>query len=69
MTYGAIVSFLALYASERGIVNIGFDLGIGVSSVLWGAVAKSLGCSIMYLWVAVPAIVALIVYCYCYNRQ
>jgi MFS family permease len=67
------LAVLAVPAQRRGSANAtfftGFDLGIGLSSVLWGAVAKSSGYSIMYLWATVPAIVALIVYCYCYYRQ
>lgn len=40
----------------------GFDLGIGIGSVLWGAAAQATGYSQMYLIAATPAALALVVY-------
>ena len=51
---------------RRGAANgtffTGFDLGISVGSVVWGAVAEVTGYSLMYLWTILPAIISLFVY-------
>ena len=51
---------------RRGAANgtffTGFDLGLSVGSVLWGAVAEVTGYSLMYLWTTLPAFISLIVY-------
>ena len=39
-----------------------FDLGSGLGSVLWGAVAQRLGFALMYLTAAIPALIALAAY-------
>ena len=48
MTYGAIVSFLALYADQRGIENIGpfftvYAISLAISRPLFGRLADKLG--------------------------
>jgi len=53
-------------ANRRGTANgtffTGFDLGIGISSMLWGAVAQVTGYSFMFLCTILPCLLALIVY-------
>lgn len=39
-----------------------FDLGIGIGSVIWGAVAQVLGYSTMYILASIPVGIALLVY-------
>ncbi|MCL6447821.1 MAG: MFS transporter [Armatimonadetes bacterium] len=39
-----------------------FDLGIAVGALLWGAASQAVGYSQMYLWTALPVLVALILY-------
>lgn len=39
-----------------------FDLGVGIGSVLWGAVAHAVGYNFMYLSVTIPTIGALLFY-------
>lgn len=60
------LAIVAAPAERRGSANAtffsGFDLGIGLSSMMWGAVAQVAGYSQMYLWAAAPAAVALAVY-------
>ncbi|MHB1654252.1 MAG: MFS transporter [Desulfitobacteriaceae bacterium] len=52
--------------NRRGAANgtfySAFDLGIGLGSAIWGAVAQAFGYSIMYLWAALPALLALVLY-------
>lgn len=52
--------------NRRGAANgtffSAFDLGIGSGSILWGVVAQHWGYSTMYLWVALPAILGLLIY-------
>ncbi|MDI6812175.1 MAG: MFS transporter [Desulfitobacteriaceae bacterium] len=52
--------------NRRGAANgtfySAFDLGIGLGSGIWGTVAQFFGYSQMYLWAAVPAIIAFILY-------
>ncbi|SDF51837.1 MFS transporter [Sporolituus thermophilus] len=52
--------------NRRGAANatffIGFDLGIGFSSVIWGLVSQLTGYKTMYLWTMAPALLALSVY-------
>jgi MFS family permease len=56
---------------RRGAANAtffsGFDLGIGLSSIMWGAVAEVTGYSLMYLLTVLPVAAALI--CYLAGRQ
>ena len=51
---------------RRGLANgtffTGFDLGIGLSSIMWGVVAGVTGYSIMYLLATIPAMAALVSY-------
>lgn len=51
---------------RRGAANgtffVGFDLGIGLSSILWGAVSQVVGYSAMFLWTLIPTLAALIFY-------
>ncbi len=51
---------------RRGLANgtffTGFDLGIGLSSIMWGAVAEVTGYSVMYLLATIPAIAGLACY-------
>jgi len=60
------LAIVATSPQRRGSANAtfftGFDLGIGLSSIMWGAVAQVTGYSLMYLWAAVPAFVALNIY-------
>lgn len=53
-------------ANRRGTANgtffTGFDLGIGISSILWGAVAQVTGYSFMFLCTILPCLLALFVY-------
>jgi len=51
---------------RRGAANAtfltGFDLGIGIGSMLWGGVAAAVGYSRMYLVAIIPAVLALIIF-------
>ncbi len=51
---------------RRGAANAtfftGFDLGIGLSSIMWGAVAELTGYSLMYLLSVIPVLLALFSY-------
>lgn len=51
---------------RRGAANAtfftGFDLGIGLSSIMWGIVAEAIGYSLMYLCTVIPALLGLIFY-------
>lgn len=51
---------------RRGAANAtfftGFDLGIGLSSIMWGAIAQIMGYSLIYLLATIPVILALAVY-------
>lgn len=51
---------------RRGAANAtffsGFDLGIGLSSIMWGAVAEVTGYSLMYLLSVIPVVAALMSY-------
>ncbi|SCM79158.1 Arabinose efflux permease family protein [uncultured Sporomusa sp.] len=53
-------------ANRRGTANgtffTGFDLGIGISSILWGAVAQVTGYSFMFLYTILPCLLALFIY-------
>lgn len=40
----------------------GFDLGIGISSIMWGLVAEAIGYSLMYLCAMIPALAGLVFY-------
>ena len=58
---------------RRGAANgtffTGFDLGLSVGSVLWGAVAEVTGYSLMYLWTTLPAFISLSVYLYVRHKK
>ncbi|NLL17991.1 MAG: MFS transporter [Clostridia bacterium] len=60
------LAVVAAPPQRRGSANAtfftGFDLGIGLSSIMWGAVAQVIGYSLMYLWAVIPAGIALVVY-------
>ncbi|WP_236006260.1 MFS transporter [Paradesulfitobacterium ferrireducens] len=51
---------------RRGSANatfmVGFDLGIGLGSMIWGAVAELTGYQAIYLWAMVPAGIAILLY-------
>lgn len=40
----------------------GFDLGIGISSIMWGVIAEAIGYSLMYLCAIIPALAGLVFY-------
>ncbi|HMM06908.1 MAG TPA: MFS transporter [Clostridiales bacterium] len=52
--------------SRRGAANatffLGFDLGIGAGSILWGIVAENFGYQFIYLLAIIPAIVGALIY-------
>ncbi len=52
--------------TRRGAANatffLGFDLGIGAGSILWGIIAEKVGYQIIYLLAIIPAIVGASVY-------
>lgn len=52
--------------SRRGAANatffLGFDLGIGVGAMLWGAVAELVGYQVIYLWALLPIGIAFVIY-------
>ncbi len=52
--------------SRRGAANatffLGFDLGIGVGAMLWGAVAELVGYQAIYLWALLPIGIAFVIY-------
>lgn len=70
--YGAVLpttqamSVLNVPANRRGVANGTFfifvDLGVGLGSIIWGAVAHTVGFSLMYLSAIVPTLCALIFY-------
>jgi len=51
---------------RRGLANstffTGFDLGIGLSAIMWGAISERTGYSTMYLLAVIPAVLALLSY-------
>ncbi len=51
---------------RRGTANatfmVGFDLGIGIGSIIWGVVAQLTGYQAIYLWAMVPAGIAVLLY-------
>lgn len=53
---------------RRGAANgtflSGFDLGIGIGSMIWGLIAKITGFSIMYLLAVIPVVIAFFLYLY-----
>jgi predicted MFS family arabinose efflux permease len=50
--------------AANGTFMSGFDLGIGVGSILWGFIAGFAGYSTMYLLAALPVVVAFVLYIY-----
>lgn len=70
--FGAVVSSLQAMAvvntppNRRGAANAtfftGFDSGIGLGAIIFGAVASAVGYSRMYLWSVVPVVLAFILY-------
>ena len=60
------LSVIATPPDRRGAANstffIGFDLGIGLSSILWGAVSQAVGYSMMFLYTLLPTLAALAFY-------
>lgn len=52
--------------ARRGAANatffLGFDLGIGIGSILWGMVAQIAGYGLIYVWAMVPVMIALFVF-------
>ena len=51
---------------RRGAANatfvLGFDLGIGIGSIIWGIVAEALGYGSVYLWAMLPVLAAIFLY-------
>ncbi len=70
--FGAAVSSLQAMAvvntppNRRGAANAtfftGFDSGIGLGAIIFGAVASAIGYSRMYLWAVMPVVLAFILY-------
>jgi MFS family permease len=62
-----------LPANRRGAANgtfyIGFDLGIGIGAVLWGAVSQAIQYRGMYLVAAIPAGLALLIYLFTKHQR
>ena len=62
------LSVIDTESSRRGMANAtfftGFDLGIGTSSVIWGAVSQVAGYSLMFLFASLPCLFALTAYIY-----
>lgn len=58
---------------RRGAANAtfftGFDSGIGLGAMVFGAVASAVGYSLMYLWAVVPAALAFILYFAIANKK
>lgn len=58
---------------RRGAANAtfftGFDSGIGLGAIIFGAVASAVGYSRMYLWAVVPALLAFILYFAVANKK
>lgn len=48
--------------AANGTFMSGFDLGIGMGSMIWGMVAKYTGYSLMYLLAVIPVIIAFVLY-------
>ncbi|MBI2875124.1 MAG: MFS transporter [Firmicutes bacterium] len=48
--------------AATGTFYMGFDLGIGVGSIIWGKVAETVGFSNMFLATAIPVAAAIVVY-------
>lgn len=57
------LAIIATSPEKRGGANAtfftGFDLGIGLSSIMWGIIAGAIGYSLMYLCAVIPALVGL----------
>lgn len=60
------LSVMSVSPERRGAANgtffTGFDLGIGLSSIMWGAISQIFGYKFMFLWTIVPTFLALGVY-------
>lgn len=50
--------------AANGTFMSGFDLGIGIGSIIWGMTAKAFGYSTMYLLTIIPVLIALGIYVY-----
>jgi predicted MFS family arabinose efflux permease len=48
--------------AANGTFMSGFDLGIGVGSILWGLVARAVGYGMMYLLAVTPVLIAFVLY-------
>lgn len=52
--------------ARRGAANatffLGFDLGIGAGSIIWGLIAEMVGYQLIYLLTIIPAVIGLIFY-------
>jgi len=48
--------------AANGTFMSGFDLGIGIGSIIWGMTAKALGYSTMYLLAVMPVVISLVIY-------
>ncbi len=48
--------------AANGTFMSGFDLGIGIGSIIWGIAAKAFGYDIMYLLAIIPVVIAFFLY-------
>lgn len=48
--------------SSNATFFVGFDLGIGVGSILWGIIAELVGFQTIYLLAMIPAVIGLLVF-------
>lgn len=55
--------------AANGTFMSGFDLGIGIGSILWGFTAKFTGYSTMYLLAVIPVIIAFVLYLVLSNKE
>lgn len=55
--------------AANGTFMSGFDLGIGIGSMLWGFIAKFTGYSTMYLLAVIPVIIAFFLYLFMSKKK
>lgn len=60
------LAVISVPPQRRGLANgtffTGFDLGIGLSSIIWGAIASVTGYNVMYVLASIPGMAALVSY-------
>ena len=58
--------------SRRGAANatffLGFDIGIGIGSIVWGLIAEAMGYQYIYLFALIPTLIAFVLFLNAYRQ-